>query len=93
MDCDPMKELVEEIEAFRTDIKRDLRLDDAFLTDQAIIDAIGNWEIFSKIISRDSEKENNLKIFGDSMERISINDPESEAYALVEKLKRMHHQN
>lgn len=88
-----MKELIEEIEAFRADIKRDLRLDDAFLTDQAIIDSIGNWEYFLKIRNRDVERENNLKAFRDSMERVSINNPEGEVYALAEKLKRMHHQN
>ncbi|UYI27912.1 hypothetical protein J0A71_08g18010 [Encephalitozoon cuniculi] len=88
-----MKELIDEIEAFQADIKRDLGLDDALLTNQAIIDFIGNWDYFLKIKNGDVGKENNLRTFRSSMEKVNIKNPEGEVYALAEKLKRAYHQN
>ncbi|AHL30104.1 uncharacterized protein Eint_051205 [Encephalitozoon intestinalis ATCC 50506] len=88
-----MKELIEEIEYFQEDIRRDLGLDHSLLTDQAIIDSIGNWEYFSKIRDREAERENHLKMFRNSMEKVALKSSEGDIYALAEKLKKAYHQN
>lgn len=90
-----MKELIEELEGFQTDIKEDLNMSEDLLTTQEIQSRLKDWEHFFRIKEVHSEDGlgANLRSFKESMERVDAGNPENERNIISERLKKIRYQN
>lgn len=84
-----MKSFVEEIEDFQADVQRDIGLDESSISNQAILNALQDWDHVQKIRDRSRD---GLEILRESIRKIDSGSLENERGNLIRKVMRLFHQ-